>query len=52
MVEKFLDVFPKDLPGFPVDRETKFYIDLVPRAQCVSIMLYRMVPAELTELKM
>nr|GEV38924.1 reverse transcriptase domain-containing protein [Tanacetum cinerariifolium] len=29
---KFLDVFPKDLPGLPPPRQVEFEIELVPRA--------------------
>ena len=43
----FLDVFLEDLPGLPSEREIEFYINLVPRAQPVSITPYRMAPTEL-----
>ena len=36
--------------GLPPDREIKFCIDLVPRAQPISITPYRMALAELIEL--
>ena len=38
MVDEFLDVFLEDLLGLPPDRVIKFYIDLVPRAQPISII--------------
>ena len=51
MVDKFPDVFPNKLLGFPPDREIEFSINLVPRVQPISILPYRMAPAELTELQ-
>ena len=51
MVEEFLDVFPEELPGLPPDRKIEFCIDLIPRAQPVSIPPYQMAPTELTELR-
>ena len=29
MVNEFLDVFPEDLPGLPLDKEIEFVIDLL-----------------------
>nr|XP_018630035.1 uncharacterized protein LOC104107271 [Nicotiana tomentosiformis] len=51
IVEKFLDVFPDDLPGIPPYREIEFGIDTLPRTQPISIPPYRMAPSELNELK-
>ena len=51
VVDEFLDIFSKDLPGLPPDREIKFCIDLVPRAQSICMTPYRMTPAELIELQ-
>ena len=51
VVRKFLDVFPADLPGMPPDRDIDFCIDLEPGTRPISILPYRMAPAELTELK-
>ena len=51
MVDAFSDVFPEELPGLPSKWENKFFKDLVPGAQPVSILTYRMAPAELTELR-
>ena len=31
VIEKFLDIFPDELLGLPLDRETEFCIDLIPR---------------------
>ena len=51
MVRKFPDVFPKDLPGLPPDRELEFEIELLPGSTSISIPSYRMAPVELKELK-
>ncbi|XP_042481876.1 uncharacterized protein LOC122062355 [Macadamia integrifolia] len=51
VVREFPDVFPEDLCSVPPDRETEFCIDLIPGAAPVSRASYRMVPAELKELK-
>ena len=52
MVNEFLDVFPEDLPGVPLLREVDFGIYLEPDTKPISIPFYRMVPAELKELKL
>lgn len=51
VVNEFLDVFPKELAGLPLDREIEFNIDVVPGTQLISISFYRMAPLELQELK-
>ena len=51
IVREFLDVFPEDLPGIPVDKEIEFSIDLLPGTSPISKALYRMAPTELKELK-
>ncbi|KAF3676518.1 putative zinc finger CCCH domain-containing protein 19-like isoform X2 [Capsicum annuum] len=51
IVNEFLDIFSKDLPRVPPDREIEFGIYLLPDAQPISIPLYRMAPAKLKELK-
>ena len=51
IVREFADVFPEELPEIVSDREIEFTIELVPGASPVSIAPYRMVPAELLELK-
>ena len=43
----FLDVFLKDLPGLPPDRELELCIDLLSEITIISIPPYRMAPAEL-----
>ena len=50
VVCEFSDVFPKELPGLPPDREIEFCIDVVPGTDPISILPYRMMPAELKEL--
>jgi hypothetical protein len=51
VVRDFLDVFPKELPGMPPDREVEFVIDLLPRTAPISKQPYRMSVEELKELK-
>ena len=51
VVREFLDVFPDDLPGLPLEQEIDFSIDLVPCTAPISLPPYRMEPAELKELK-
>ena len=51
-VSDFPDVFPKELPGLPPQREIEFAIDVVPGATPASITPYRMAPLELKELKL
>ena len=36
VVNEFVDVFPKDLPGLPLDREIEFSIDLQPGTTPIS----------------
>ena len=47
VVRDFLDVFPDDLPGLPLEREIDFPIDLVPGTTPISLPPYRMALAEL-----
>ncbi|WVZ64658.1 hypothetical protein U9M48_014152 [Paspalum notatum var. saurae] len=51
VVSDFLDVFPEELPGLPLDRDVEFAIELVPSTAPVSRRPYRMAPDELKELK-
>ncbi|XP_060190584.1 uncharacterized protein LOC132619819 [Lycium barbarum] len=51
VVNEFPEVFPEDLPRVPPDGEIDFGIDLLPSAELISILPYRMAPAELKELK-
>ena len=50
MVRHFPDVFPDDLPGLPPDRDVEFTMDLLPVTDPISLVPYRMAPAELREL--
>ena len=47
----YLDVFSKELPGLPPQREIEFAIDVVQGATPASITPYRMASVELKELK-
>jgi hypothetical protein len=51
VVCEFLDVFPEDLPGLPLERDVEFVIELKPGTTPISIRSYRMPPNELAELK-
>jgi len=51
VVEKYVDVFPDEIPELPPSRDVDFSIDLIPGAGPVSMGPYRMAPTELVELK-
>ena len=51
MVKEFLDVFPKELPGLPPEREVDMSIEVLPGMNPLSRAPYRMAPTELKELK-
>jgi hypothetical protein len=51
VVQEYLDVFLKDLPGMPPNRDIKFIIDLPPRMASISKRPYRMPINELAKLK-
>jgi len=51
IVNEFSNVFPEDLSRVPPDKEIEFGIDLFPDTHLISILPYRMAPAELKELK-
>jgi hypothetical protein len=51
VVCEFLDIFPDDLPGLPLDRDVEFKIELLPGTTPISRRPYRMPPSELAELK-
>jgi hypothetical protein len=51
VVNEFPDVFPKELPGMPPDRDIEFVIKLKPRTTLIYKTLYRMAIPELAELK-
>jgi hypothetical protein len=51
VVYDYPDVFPDELPGMPPDRDIEFVIELQPEIAPISKRPYRMLPAELAELK-
>jgi hypothetical protein len=51
VVCEYVDVFPDELLGIPLDRDIEFAIELQPGTTPISIRPYRMPPAELAELK-
>jgi hypothetical protein len=51
IVKEFQDVFPKELPRMPPDREIEFTIDLIPGTTPIAQAPYKMGPKELKELK-
>ena len=51
VVQEFSNIFPKDLPSFPLNWELEFRIELLLGSTLISIPPYRMAPAELKELK-
>ncbi|KAL4032362.1 hypothetical protein IC575_005433 [Cucumis melo] len=52
VVKEFLNVFPNDLSGLPLDREIEFTVELLPGTTPISQAPYRMASSELKELKM
>ena len=51
MIKEFPDVFPKDLPGLPLEREVDLSIEVVQGTTPSSKAPYRMAPTKLKELK-
>jgi hypothetical protein len=51
VVREFPDVFTKDFPGMPPDRDVKFTIELQFDTTPISRRPYKMTPQELAELK-
>jgi hypothetical protein len=51
VVNEFPDVFPKELPGMPPDRDIEFVIELKPGTVPIYKTPYRMATPELAELK-
>jgi hypothetical protein len=41
---EFPDIFPKDLPGMPLDRDVEFIIELQPSTAPISQWPYKMTP--------
>jgi hypothetical protein len=51
VVNKFPDVFPKELPGMPSDRDIEFVIELKPGTTPIYKTPFRMTTPKLAELK-
>src|SRR3954465_10754830 len=51
IVREYPDVFPKELPRIPPDRDVEFLIDLVPGSRPIAKRPYKMSVDELKELK-
>jgi hypothetical protein len=51
VVNEFPDVFPKELPGMPPDRDIEFVIELKPGTTPIYTTPFRMTTPELAELK-
>ena len=51
IVREFPYVFPKELPGIPLEREVDLSIEILPGTTPISRAPYRMAPTELKELK-
>jgi hypothetical protein len=51
VVCEYLDAFPDEFPGMPLDRDVEFVIELQPGTAPSSKRPYRMPPKELAELK-
>ena len=51
VVCEYEDVFPDELPGFPLQRVVDFGMELHPGTSPISMTLHRMVPVELQELR-
>ena len=50
-MNEFQDVFPKDLPWIPLEREIYFGVDIYPRTKPISFPPYKMALVEIKELK-
>nr|GEU83320.1 hypothetical protein [Tanacetum cinerariifolium] len=50
VIRDFPKEFPDDLPGFPLPRQVKFKIDLVPGAAPIARAPYLLAPSEMKEL--
>ena len=44
VVREFLDVFPEELPGIPLEREVDLSIEIMPGTAPVSRAPFRMAP--------
>ncbi|XP_073139021.1 uncharacterized protein [Henckelia pumila] len=52
VLNEFLDVFPDEIPGFPLVREVEFGIDLMPGTSPISRAPYQLALLEMRELKL
>ena len=51
VVKDFPDVFPKELPGMPPNRDIEFFIELLPGTGPISKRAYMMPAKDLEEIK-
>ncbi|RDX82814.1 hypothetical protein CR513_36346, partial [Mucuna pruriens] len=51
ILSEFLVVFLEDVSSLPLEKETKFFIDLVLRTGPIFVALYRMSPLKLVDLR-
>ena len=51
VIKEFPDVFPKELPGLPLEREVDLAIEVLHGTTPISRAPYRMAPIKLKELK-
>ena len=51
IVKEFLEMFPEELHGLPLEREVEVSIDLLPGITSIAQSPYRMTPIKLAELK-
>jgi hypothetical protein len=51
IVQEYPNVFSKELPEIPLDRDIEFIIDLIPRTAPIAKRPYRIALAELAKLK-
>ncbi|GKF05605.1 putative reverse transcriptase domain-containing protein [Tanacetum coccineum] len=50
IVNEFLEVFPKDLPGIPPERQVEYQIDVIPGATPIAKTPYRLASSKMKEL--
>jgi hypothetical protein len=50
-ISKYPDIFPKELPGMPPDREIEFVIEIVPGSAPIFKRPYRMIVNPLLNLR-
>ena len=51
VIKEFLDVFPEELPGLPLEREVDLSIEVLQGMTPISRAPYHMAPTKLKELK-